>query len=123
MKSIDLPTDIIAVIIDDPATLLNPRALGISSQAASLVLNSGYTKGFRSLFLLHASLTTFATVTSLVMIKHKDLMRGDEERLKTEARANEKDKSGQATPTRQDIEMGDLSIQKEPAQENGKPSQ
>ena len=90
MKTISLPSATVSTIVDDP-TILNSgttalESLGISSSVASDILLHGYTRGFRSVFLLHASLASLAVVVSVFMIKHKELIRGDEEALKAEAK-------------------------------------
>lgn len=77
MTSLSLPETLIKTIIDDPTRLSNPSSLGLSVEQATVILENGYTKGFRSVFLLNASLSAFATVVSIVMIKHKDLNRDD----------------------------------------------
>ncbi|KAJ7590874.1 MFS general substrate transporter [Mycena floridula] len=119
MKSLGLSSSIISSVVDDPAVLSNPSSVGLSVEDAAYVLRNGYTKGFRTVFLVHASLATLATITSILMIKHKDLTRGDEERLKQEAIQYAKDqksahaakklRSGTTTPKEEvDIEMGDV---------------
>ncbi|KAF8885577.1 MFS general substrate transporter [Gymnopilus junonius] len=82
MNNAALPSSTITSVIDNPAQLTNPTSLGIPNTIASFILNEGYTKGFRTVFIVNASLTALATVASIVMIKHKELTRGDEEQLK-----------------------------------------
>jgi len=97
MHQLSLPSSISNKIVDDPTILAsrlssnfnstsNPLAsLGISDSEADAIL-AGYTTGFRNVFLLNASLAAFATICSIVMIKHKNLTRDDEVRLKEEGR-------------------------------------
>ncbi|KAJ6613678.1 major facilitator superfamily domain-containing protein [Mycena sp. CBHHK59/15] len=88
----------ITKIIDDPALLHSPASIGISQATATDVLYHGYTKGFSALFIMNACMTVCATLVSVVLIKHKELGRGDEEALRQQAIAEEK-KIGVATPT------------------------
>jgi len=127
MKSLSLSSSIISAVVDDPATLTSPASIGLSSEQAAYILSHGYTKGFRAVFILHAALATLATLTSIVMIKHKDLNRGDEDRLKQEGRQYAKDQeSGNSRATENvdsakattvqgtgDIEMGKIDPLKE----------
>jgi len=84
MLSLGLSSSAINSIVDDPTILARPGALSLSSESATLILTQGYTIGFRNLFFLDASLAVLATVVSFTMIKHKELLRGDEEKLKQE---------------------------------------
>ncbi|KAF8878958.1 major facilitator superfamily domain-containing protein, partial [Infundibulicybe gibba] len=63
-----------------------PAASGLDASTATEILSNGYTRGVRVIFLLNAALCALATVVSVVMIKHKELTRGDEEKLRGEAR-------------------------------------
>jgi len=130
MTSLSLPSEIISKIVDDPALLSSvsspssPLAsMGISSSTASNILLHGYTRGFRWVFLLNASLASLAVVVSVFMIKHKELTRGDDEALKAEAKkasgteGKHRDKgvgAGNETgPTpEEDIEMGEMKVGK-----------
>ncbi|KAK7025996.1 hypothetical protein VNI00_015827 [Paramarasmius palmivorus] len=87
MKSLSLPDSTISMIIDDPSLLSHPTntTTGITPPAALYILSKGYTKGFRSVFILNACLAVVATLVSITMIKHKELVRGDEEKLKLKA--------------------------------------
>ncbi|KAJ7235145.1 major facilitator superfamily domain-containing protein [Mycena haematopus] len=131
MTDIGLSSSLINQIIDDPALLHTPATVGISQNTATDLLYHGYTKGFSSLFIMNAALTVFATLVSVVMIKHKELSRGEDEALRQKALKEELDrkmgmasgaatpkKSGTATPreiesglerTAEDVEMGRLS--------------
>ena len=97
MTNLSLSTSAINAIIDDP-TVLGSRlsassssklaGLGITDAMAITILN-GYTRGFRTLFIMNACLAAVATLASVCMIRHKELTRGDEDRLKEAARAGE----------------------------------
>ncbi|KAF5364758.1 hypothetical protein D9758_009296 [Tetrapyrgos nigripes] len=89
MHTLALPESTISVVIDDPTILSNSNiisSLGISPSEASSILNHGYTIGFRDLFFLNAALSSLATVVAVVMIKHKELIRPDEEELRRKAK-------------------------------------
>lgn len=85
MSSLSLSSALITSIIDDPSKLAYPSSLGITEATASFILHRGYTRGFRNIFILNGSLTSIAVVASALMIKHKELIRGDEDRLRIEA--------------------------------------
>jgi len=89
MHTIGLSSSIVISVIDDPSQLSSPNTLGISGDMASFILNKGYTKGFRTIFILNASLTAVATLASIILIKHKELTRDDEEKLKQKATEKE----------------------------------
>ncbi|KAJ7099964.1 major facilitator superfamily domain-containing protein [Mycena belliarum] len=95
------PADIIR-IIDDPSLLHTPARANVSPTVATAILYHGYTKGFSALFILNAALTVFATLVSVVMIKHKELSRGEDEMLRQralrEGLEKKMGKSGAATP-------------------------
>ncbi|KAE9398876.1 MFS general substrate transporter [Gymnopus androsaceus JB14] len=89
MESLSLSSSTISSVIDDPSLLQNMTSsseIGISASQASYILSNGYNKGFKDVFYLNASLTTLAFITAVVMIKHKELLRGDEDKLKMEAK-------------------------------------
>lgn len=86
MEVLSLPEDVIRRVIDDPSLLSNPPSVGLSIEQATSILERGYTQGFRRVFILNASLSAVATVTSILMIKHKNLTRDDEDKLKQEAK-------------------------------------
>ncbi|KAL5510892.1 hypothetical protein ACEPAG_4649 [Sanghuangporus baumii] len=91
MTSLRLPESTINMIIDDP-TILHPLLSssnndtfsGISSGTAQSIL-VGYTHGFRAVFVLNASLAAFSVFVSAIMIKHKELIRGDESEMRKRA--------------------------------------
>lgn len=85
MNAIPLSPTMISAIIDDPSKLASPSLLGLSSTTASYILSQGYTRGFRTVFILNACLSAMATIASITMIKHKELTRGDEAELRKEA--------------------------------------
>lgn len=86
MERLSMPEELIIRIINDPALLSNPTLINLSADQATSILEHGYTRGFRLVFILNASLSAVATVTSIVMIKHKNLTRDDEEKLRREAK-------------------------------------
>ncbi|THH27805.1 hypothetical protein EUX98_g6383 [Antrodiella citrinella] len=97
MLKLSLPASTIGTIVDDPSLLgarlsstLNVTAdplvaLGITASDAEEILR-GYTSGFRTVFLMNASLSALATVVSILMIKQQDLTRPDEEQLRAEGK-------------------------------------
>jgi len=82
----NLSENLIKTIIDDPTKLSHPTFLKLSAEQGFLILDNGYTTGFRLVFILNASLSALATVTSILLIKHKNLIREDDEKFKQEAR-------------------------------------
>ncbi|KAJ7734576.1 MFS general substrate transporter [Mycena maculata] len=116
MTALAVPSADITKIIDNPALLHTPASAGLSDATATDILLHGYTKGFSDLFIMNASLTVFATLVSVLMIKHKELSRGDEEALRQQAIREGLEKkmrarSGTATPkdgavTERDLESG-----------------
>ena len=54
---------------------------------ASYVLSHGYAAGFELVFTLNACLAAVAAIAAFFMIKHKELTRGDEGKLRAEALA------------------------------------
>jgi hypothetical protein len=87
MHDLGLSSSIISKVINDASELSSPAALGISASTADIILNKGYTRGFRTVFILHAVLNAVATIASVLMIKHKELTRGDEQHLREAAAA------------------------------------
>ncbi|GAW02960.1 MFS general substrate transporter [Lentinula edodes] len=90
MNTLSLPPSTISSIINNPSLLLQPSDLskfGLTSSQADHILVQGYNKGFKDVFILNTALTVLAFVASVVMIGHKELLRGDEEALKQEAKA------------------------------------
>ncbi|KAI0359234.1 MFS general substrate transporter [Trametes cingulata] len=92
MSSLGLPSSTISAIVDDP-TMLGARtsatdsslaALGVSSEVAQRILGA-YIKGFRAVFILNTSLNAVATIAAILLIRHTELSRGDEESLKKQA--------------------------------------
>ncbi|KIJ64372.1 hypothetical protein HYDPIDRAFT_133160 [Hydnomerulius pinastri MD-312] len=92
LTSLSLTPAAIKTIIDDPTVLFSSSSssqlasLGLTPAQAAYALSNGYTKGFKFVFVLNACLAAVATLASVFMIKHKELMRGDEEKLRAEAR-------------------------------------
>ncbi|KAJ3796828.1 MFS general substrate transporter [Lentinula aff. detonsa] len=88
MINLELPASTITTVIDNPSLLTNSSSistLDISVSQAANILSKGYTNGFRDVFLLNAAMSATATLVSAVMIKHKELLRGDEDQLRKEA--------------------------------------
>jgi len=78
MKHLNLSSSTINTIVDDPSQLTSTSSNGLlSTSDAAYVLSAGYTGGFRRVFILNASLAVVATVASFIMIKHKELPKGD----------------------------------------------
>jgi hypothetical protein len=98
-----LTSSAMTTIIDNPAILGSqtpPSQLaspGLTSSQAAYALLHGYTAGFRILFILNACLASVATISSIFLIKHKELLRGDEEKLRVEARQLLESTSGNAS--------------------------
>ncbi|PSR76115.1 hypothetical protein PHLCEN_2v8665 [Hermanssonia centrifuga] len=93
MNTLGLSTTAINKIVNNPTVLgsrLSDRTddtlqlLGVSRADADHILD-GYNNGFRIVFILNATLAAIATITSIVMIRHKELTRGDEEQLREKA--------------------------------------
>ncbi|KAI1785278.1 MFS general substrate transporter [Ganoderma leucocontextum] len=92
MSALHLAPTTISKIVDDP-TVLGARTsasassladLGVSAAVAERILGA-YIRGFRTLFILNTALNAVATVAAVVLIRHIDLTRGDEEVLKQKA--------------------------------------
>ncbi|KAI0757530.1 MFS general substrate transporter [Daedaleopsis nitida] len=92
MTALSLPPSTISTIVDDP-TVLGARtsassstlsSLGLSAEVAQQILDA-YVKGFRTVFILNTSLNAVATVAAILLIRHTELTRGDEEGLKKKA--------------------------------------
>lgn len=109
MRKLALPENLIKTIIDDPAKLSYPASLNLSEEQGFFILDNGYTKGFRLVFILNASLSALATVTSILLIKHKNLTREDDEKFKQEARCQKhKDEEKGETDKECDTDMKKL---------------
>ena len=85
MHKLALHSALVDTIINNPSSVASPSTLGIPSSAATIILENGYTKGFRTVFILNAFLAAIATIVSITMIEHKDLTRADEAQLKLQA--------------------------------------
>jgi hypothetical protein len=71
-----------------------------------IILEKGYTKGFRTVFTLNASFAAIATIASITMIKHKNLTRGDKEELRRQGNELAAAKiSSPSLPTKKNIEV------------------
>ena len=84
MRQLALPSALMNTIINHPSSLASPSTLGIAPLTATTILENGYTKGLKTLFILNASLAAIATIASITMIKHKNLTKEDEEQLKSQ---------------------------------------
>ncbi|KAG6840651.1 hypothetical protein C0991_005328 [Blastosporella zonata] len=102
MQHLSLPASVISSIVADPSSIASPASVGISASEATYILNEGFIKGFRIVFILNAVLTSLATVASVVMIKHKELTRGDEGKLKKD---QEQEQERKVEVERSDVEM------------------
>lgn len=119
MKQLNLPASTISTVVDEPtvvrAILLDHTStngtstLGISpSQATHILL--GYNSGFRAVFIMNATLAAFATIVSVVMIRHKNLERDDDADLRAKAEKEELERaqaiaSQDVTRNNSDIEL------------------
>ncbi|EIW53983.1 MFS general substrate transporter [Trametes versicolor FP-101664 SS1] len=92
MTSLGLPSYTISTILDDP-TILGARtsasdasfaSLGVSPAVAERILGA-YVRGFRTVFILNASLNAVATLAAILLIRHTELTRGDEDDLRKKA--------------------------------------
>lgn len=94
MSSLGLPTSAINNIIDDP-TILHPL---LSSNAPSAFVNpstastilGAYTTGVHTVFILNAALAAVCVFVAAMMIRHKELTRGDEAEMRRRALVEEK---------------------------------
>ncbi|KAI0827664.1 MFS general substrate transporter [Trametes gibbosa] len=92
MTTLGLPSSTISAIVDDP-TILGAHTsasdsafakLGVTAATADRILGA-YIQGFRTVFILNASLNAVATIAAIVLIRHIELTRGDEEDLRKRA--------------------------------------
>jgi len=93
MDNLNLSTQVINSIIDDP-TILAPNS-SLTQLLGPIIrqqILAGYIKGFRTLFILNAAFSALATVASVLLIKHHELTRADEAQLKEEAILAEKNR-------------------------------
>lgn len=87
MSELELPPATILQIINDPTSLHsgNLTSVGITPNDIDQIL-SGYTRGFRSVFILNASLAVASVVVAIFMIRHKNLTREEDAELKKKAK-------------------------------------
>ncbi|KAF8440035.1 major facilitator superfamily domain-containing protein [Boletus edulis BED1] len=115
LVSLGLSSSAIKTIVDNPAILgahTSPArlaSLGLGPAQATYALAHGYTQGFKFVFVLNACLASVATLTSIFMIKHKELDRGDEERLREEA--NRLLEGGKGKESRPGMEKGERDLE------------
>ncbi|KAI0077210.1 MFS general substrate transporter [Panus rudis PR-1116 ss-1] len=121
MTKLSLPDSTIRQIVDDPTILatrltnIDPtsgplQSLGISADSAERILR-GYTSGFRTVFILNASLAAFSTLVSICMIHHKELTREDDAEMMAAAKRKQqekKDKSSRKSSTEKPAIEGDV---------------
>lgn len=87
MTSLQLDPSAISAIVEDPYLLVaimnssKPAAdqYGITPAMARYIIDHGYIKGFKILFILNACLAALAALSSIVLIKHTELTSGEEE--------------------------------------------
>lgn len=93
MKRLNLPDSVIGRIVDDPSILASRfstssnrlEKMGVTLADADAII-AGYASGFKTVFILNACFAALATIISVLMIRHKELIRPDEEQLKAEAK-------------------------------------
>ncbi|KAF5381917.1 hypothetical protein D9757_007573 [Collybiopsis confluens] len=115
LNGLSLPSTTITSIINDPSILRNSTEFaqyGLLESQADFILSNGYNEGFKDIIILDTSLATLAFVVSVLMIKHKELLRGDEDRLKAEAKeALRTTRESGVKVDKGDIEMGPVTLQ------------
>ncbi|KAJ7116710.1 putative MFS drug transporter [Mycena epipterygia] len=82
VSQLDISTDLQRSIINNPVS----ARPGLSPEVLSHVV-AGYHAGFRTTFIILASLAAFAFVVALALMSHQDLHREDDARLKAEGEA------------------------------------
>lgn len=120
MNQLHLPSSVISDIVDDPTVVGSIIAEHTNDIAASLVLSPqqathilrGYNDGFRAVFIMNATLAAFATIVSIVMIRHKNLERDDDADLRAQAEKEELERSQRIasgdTTCRNSVELVDV---------------
>ncbi|KAJ3863479.1 MFS general substrate transporter [Lentinula novae-zelandiae] len=116
MIEISLSPSTITTILNDPSILARASSIGLPDEQALHVLEHGYEAGFKKFFIINASLGVMATIVSATMVKHKELSRDDDEKLKSEAKAGLKKQEENQDPeagvqsselvVKRDAEMG-----------------
>lgn len=118
--SLDLSPDLLNQVIEDP-THIRSGKLNVTAHQGDVLL-SGYISGFRTMFILNASLAAFAALAAFFMIKHKELIRDDDAKRKAEAKKKEEEemkalkKEGDKTVStaRNDMALKDTAIRRPP---------
>ena len=102
MNQLHLPQSTIDGIVNNP-TIIHALIDGSSSQfdvspgVAKSILG-GYEKGFHTVFYVNAALSAFSVVVTILMIRHKELVRADEaERKRKAEEAYKNEKKGKET--------------------------
>ena len=104
MVKLSLPSSTISAVIDDPVSLASNSGIAATlDQATVRAIIEGYISGFRILFIVNAGFAAVATVAGIILIKHKELRRPDEIKLKEEAarltkRTEELERGGGSEP-------------------------
>lgn len=96
MSALQLEPAAISAIVEDPSLLVtfmqssHPAAdqHGITPAMAKYIIDHGYIKGFKILFILNACLTALAAFSSGMLIRHTELTRCDEQQPQNGARQN-----------------------------------
>lgn len=99
MTSLQLDPSAISAIVEDPSLLVaimnssKPAAdqYGITPAMARYIIDHGYIKGFKILFIVNACLAALAGFSSIVLIKHTELTRGEEEQPQNRDVADQSD--------------------------------
>ncbi|PFH45144.1 hypothetical protein AMATHDRAFT_78088 [Amanita thiersii Skay4041] len=102
MITLNLPSSVITTIIDDPSKLASPESLGLSQDEVAFILSSGYTHGFKIVNIVNAICGVVATITSILMIKHKELTRGDEDQYRHSEKATDLPRSSKDTAVQEE---------------------
>jgi hypothetical protein len=82
VSKLDISEELRRSIIDNPVSARS----GLSPEVLSRVI-AGYHEGFRTTFIILASLAAFAFVVALALMSHQDLHRDDDATLKAEGEA------------------------------------
>ncbi|KAJ7503361.1 cephamycin export protein cmcT [Mycena galericulata] len=82
VSKLDISADLRRSIVDNPVSARS----GLSPEVLSRVI-AGYHKGFRTTFIILASLAAFAFFVALALMSHQELHRDDDARLKAEGEA------------------------------------
>ncbi|GAW01212.1 MFS general substrate transporter [Lentinula edodes] len=112
MIEISLSPSTITTILNDPSVLARASSIGLPDEQALHVLEHGYEAGFKTFFIINASLGVMATIVSATMVKHKELSRDDDEKLKNEAKAGLK-KQEENQDTEAGVQSSELVVKRD----------